>query len=165
MEEHLDASVDQEESEEGEYPFESLDHRHSCEDEDRAEYQCPEDAPEEHLVLVFPLHTEEGEKHQEHEKVVHRQRLLNQVARQELHRLLLRLYGIEQPDACAEHQRHGNPDNCHLQGLRDTDLMLTFLAKRLQVDIKHGDDQHIKQGPRPQGDTDYFHFDCKDSVN
>ena len=54
-------------------------------------------------MLVFPLDAEEGEQHQEDEKVVHRQRFLYQVACQELHRLLMRIARIEQVDTAAEH--------------------------------------------------------------
>ena len=158
MPEHLDACIDEEDAEHRQYPLEACDDGRACEDEDAAQHQGADDAPEEHLVLVLPLDAEEREEHQEHEEVVHRQRLLYQVACQKLHRLLVRIDGVEPVDACTEHQRHGYPDGRHLQGLPYANLVLTIPAERLQVDHQHGQHQHIKQYPSPQGHTDYFHI-------
>ena len=109
-------------------------------------------------MLVFPFHAEEREEHQEHKQIIHRQRFLYQITRQELHRLLMRVARVEVIDAYAEDHRHGNPYDSHLQGLADTDLMLTFLAKRLQVDDQHDEHQHIEQYPCPKRHTHNLHF-------
>ena len=158
MAEHLDTRIDEENTKDAQYPLEALHHRRTCKDEDATQYQGTEDAPEKYFVLVFRLDTEEGEEHEEHEEVVHRQRLLNDIASQELHRLLMRLHGIPQKDAKTKYQRHTDPNGGHLQCFGYTDLVLAFLAERLQVDEQHDEDQHIKQDPRPHGHTDYFHI-------
>jgi len=44
----------------------------------------------EHALLQFQRHSEEAEQHQPYEHVVDRERLLDQVARHELQRLLVR---------------------------------------------------------------------------
>jgi hypothetical protein len=65
---------------------------------------------------------------------------------------------IEQVDTTAEYQRHADPEGRHLQGLRHTYLMLSFLAERLQVDQQHDKNQYIKQNPRPEGHTCVLHL-------
>ena len=85
MPEHLDACIDEEKSEDGEYPLEAYYHRRTCEDEDATKDQGSEDAPKEYLVLVFPLDTKERKEHEEYKEVVHRQGLFDKVARKELH--------------------------------------------------------------------------------
>ena len=80
-------------------------------------------------MLVFALDAEEGEQHQEDEKVVHRQRFLYQVACQEFHRFLMRIARIEQVDTTTEQQRYANPYGSHLQCFRHLHLMLAFLTE------------------------------------
>ena len=72
MGEHLRSRIEQEESEDAQHPFKALHHGHARKDKDAAQYQGPEDSPEEHLVLVFAFNAEEREQHQEHEEVIHR---------------------------------------------------------------------------------------------
>ena len=116
-------------------------------------------------MLVFTFYTKEGEEHEEHEEVIHRERFLYQITSQEFHSLLMGLHGIEEVDARTEYERYAYPDGRHLQGFSHAYLMLTFLAKRLQVDDEHNEYQYIKQNPSPQGHTYYFHIGCKDNVN
>ena len=104
MPEHLDASINQEESEDGQYPLKACDHSCAGEDKDATEHQGPDDTPEEYLVLILALYAEEGEEHEEHEEVIHRQRLFDQISCQKLHRFLMGVAWIEQPDASTEHQ-------------------------------------------------------------
>ena len=59
MSEHLDTCIDQENAKESEYPFKPRDDGRTGKDKDTAQHQCSEDAPEEYLMLVFPLDTEE----------------------------------------------------------------------------------------------------------
>ena len=78
--EHLGTGVEQEETKQTQNPFEALDHSGTGENKDTAQYQGSEDAPEQDFVLVFTLDAEEREQHEEHEEVVHRQRLLDEIA-------------------------------------------------------------------------------------
>ena len=87
--EHFDACIDQEYSENTEYPLKAHDQSRTREDKDAPQYQGAEDAPEQYFVLIFPLNTEEREQHQEYEQIIHRQRLLDDVTCQELHRHLV----------------------------------------------------------------------------
>ena len=59
MIEHLDAGIDEEDTKDAQYPFETLHHRCTRKDKDAPEDQGTEDAPEQHLMLVFPLDAEE----------------------------------------------------------------------------------------------------------
>ena len=93
--EHLAARIEQEQAEQAQHPLKPLDHRRTGKNKDAAEDQCSKNAPKEHLVLILPLDAKEREQHEEHEQVVHRQRLLYQVARQKLHRLFVRFHRIE----------------------------------------------------------------------
>ena len=56
---HLGARVEQEQTEESQNPLKTFHHGSTRKDEDAAQHQGAEDAPEEHLVLVFPLDAEE----------------------------------------------------------------------------------------------------------
>ena len=156
--EHLETGVEQEQSEESQNPLEALDHGGTGEDEDAAQDECTEDAPEEHFVLVLALNAEEGEEHEEDEEVIHRQRLLYEVARQKFHGLAVRVDGIEQVDGAAEQQRDAYPDGRHLQRLGNVDLMLSFLAEHLQVGNEHDEHQNIEHNPRPKGHSHQVHF-------
>ena len=63
---------------------------------------------------------------------------------------------IEELDTDTEEQRYTNPDGRHDQSFTHIDLMLTFPAKRLQVDQQHDEDQYIERNPNPEGQT--YHF-------
>jgi hypothetical protein len=56
-------------------------------DHHRAQHDGADDADHQHPLLEVRRHREVGEDHQEHEDVVHRQALLDQVAGEELHAL------------------------------------------------------------------------------
>ena len=75
-----DRREDQEAAEHEEHPLEPLDQRDAGEDEDDAEHERPEDAPEEHPELVLPWHGEVAHDDRPHEHVVDREALLDQVA-------------------------------------------------------------------------------------
>ena len=151
MVEHLGARIEQEEAEEAQNPFETLNHCRTSEDKDATQHQGTKDAPEEYFVLVFALDAEEREQHEEHKEVVHRQRLLNEIACQKLHCLFVRLDRIPEVDSCTEQQRHANPYGGHLKCFFHTDFMLTFLAEHLQVGNQHNEYQYVENNPSPQG--------------
>ena len=55
------SGIDEEESEESQYPFKLFYHSGTGEDEDTPEYEGSEYAPEEYFVLVFAFDAKEGE--------------------------------------------------------------------------------------------------------
>ena len=76
----LHGRVQQERAEDVEHPLEVLDQRHAGEDEDGAQDERPEDAPEQHPELVLLGHGEEREDHRPDEHVVDREALFDQEA-------------------------------------------------------------------------------------
>ena len=84
---HLDAGEDQERAEHVQDPVELRDQPGADQDHDGAQHERAEDAEHQHALLVLRRHREVREHQQEHEDVVDRQRLLDQVAGDELERL------------------------------------------------------------------------------
>jgi hypothetical protein len=84
---HLDAGDDQEGAEDVEHPGELLHQPDAGEDHAGAHDDGAEHAIEQHAALQFRRHGEVAEDHDEDEHVVHRQRLFDQVAGEELQRL------------------------------------------------------------------------------
>jgi hypothetical protein len=82
----LDPGVDQEGAEDEDHPGELGEQRRAGDDEDAAQDDRPEDAPEEHPVLMLGGHREVGEDDQEHEQVVDREGVLDDVPGDELER-------------------------------------------------------------------------------
>ena len=159
--EHLRSGIEQEQSENAQHPFEALHNGGTGKDEDAAQDECTEDAPEEHLMLVLTLNAKKREEHQKHKEVVHRQRFLYQIARQKLHGFLVRRNGIEQINSSAKQERNAYPYCRHLQGLLDIHLMLSFPAKHFQVGIQHDENKYIKNNPSPKGHSHKsHHFNC-----
>ena len=65
-------------------------------------------------MLIFAFDAEEREQHEKHKQIVHRQRLLYQVACKKLQSHLVRVAWIKEIDACAEQQRDAYPHRSHL---------------------------------------------------
>ena len=149
--EHFCTAIEEEHAEDGEYPLEARDDGSTEEDEDAAQDEGSDDSPEQHLVLVLAFYAEEREQHEEHEEVVDGERLLDEVAGEELQRLLVRVDGVEEVDACAEQQRHDNPDDGHVQGFADAHLVLSLAPERLQVDGKHEKHHCVEKYPAQKG--------------
>ena len=76
----LPRRVEQEHAEHVEDPVEALDQLDAGEDEDGAQHERAEDAPEQHAELVLLGHGEEREDHGPHEDVVDRQALFDEEA-------------------------------------------------------------------------------------
>ena len=81
---HLDAGQDQEATEHINNPGKGLDQRHTAEDKSGTQDQGADDAIKKNLVLMDRCHGESREDQQEDEKVVDRQRLLDQESGQKL---------------------------------------------------------------------------------
>ena len=142
--EHFRAAVEQEYAKQRQHPFETRHHGCSKEDEETAQHQCSDDAPEEHLVLILSLYAEEREEHEEHKQVIHRQRFLDEVAREELQGLLFRFDGVEKVDADAEQQRNSYPHARHAQRLTNAHFVLPFSPEGFQVDGQHKQHQCVE---------------------
>ena len=74
----LPRRVEQERAEDVEDPLEAFDERDAGEDEDAAQHERAEDAPEQDAELVLAGHGEEREDDRPHEDVVDRQALLDE---------------------------------------------------------------------------------------
>jgi hypothetical protein len=105
---HLDARVEQDRAEDVEDPGEGLHERRARDDEDRAQDEREDDAELQDVLALGDRHRHRTEDEREDEHVVQRQRALEQVARQVLRAGLRRL---EQEQADAEEDRHGDPDH------------------------------------------------------
>ena len=145
LHDHLDAGEDQERAEDVDDPGELGDERRAQGDHDGPHDERAEDAPEQHLVLIHRRHREVGEQQREDKDVVHAQRLLDEVAGEELQRLLR---AVEVPDAAVEQQRqrhpHDRPGDRLLEG---DDVRLA--VKDAEVQRQHRQHEHVETDPEP----------------
>ena len=74
LEGHLEAADDEHRAEDVDDPVEFFEQGDARADEHRAHDQRPNDAPEQHLVLILRGHFEVGEDEEEDEEIVHAQR-------------------------------------------------------------------------------------------
>ena len=86
---HLDAGEYEKCAEQVKCPRELLDDGRTRCDQSSAHHKRAEDAPEQHAVLELHRHPEIGEDECDDEDVVHRERQLDDVASDELNRVLL----------------------------------------------------------------------------
>ena len=145
--EHLPPREHQERAEQVQDPGEVVDEHRAAGDEDRPEYQGTEYAVEQHAVLVLPGDGEVGEDQREHEDVVDRQRLLDQVAGVVL---AAGPGAVRPPHHAAEGEPQTDPDGRPDRGLLDRDDMGGAVGE--QVDSQHRENDGQHRGPRPQGD-------------
>ena len=118
--------------------------RRAGQDEDRAQHERADDAPEQHPVLELAGDREVGEDDQEDEQVVDRERVLDQVAGDEL-----------EPDAGAElpeqppREQRGEPDTeadpeHRLARLDDVGLAIE------DAEVEHQDGEHPGEEDGPE---------------
>ena len=98
---------DIERAKEIDHPVEVVNQCHAGQDQRCPEHQRSDNAPKQHAVLVFGGYLKIGEDQDEYENVVQAQRVLDQVAREELQR---RLAAAPEVDAHVERQGQGNPE-------------------------------------------------------
>ena len=142
---HLDAGSDEEDAEHDQDPPETADQRRAEPDEQRPEGKCAEDAPEQHPMLIFERDGERGEKHRPHEHVVHRKRLLDQIARDVLAEGLA---AERRPDDCPEREAAGHPDHGFTQRLFGAGLVIVSVAD--EIDREHQGNESAEAYPGPQ---------------
>jgi hypothetical protein len=156
---HLDARDDEEGAEDVENPGKLLYQPDSAENHAGAHDYGAEHTIEQHAALQIGRDREVAEDHDEHEHVVDRQRLLDQVAGEELQRLGVRdlgALGIVQvpPEQCCEREGEARPDSDPGGGLLDVDAMRLAAAEHEQVERQHREDENDEAGPdRPGGET------------
>jgi hypothetical protein len=143
----LDAGGDEDGAEDIDGPVEALEEGGTGEDEDGPHDERAEDAPEEHPVLILGGDGEGGEDEDEYEDVVDRQRLLDEVARTELHGpLWSELPGNE----AAKDGGEDDPDEAPAGGLLHGDLVRLFVEEA-KVEREHGGDKGDEASPEGGG--------------
>jgi hypothetical protein len=144
---HLDAGDDQEGAEQVQHPAELADQRGAQRDHDRAQHDHPQDAPEQHAVLVLPRNREEAEDQRDDEDVVHRQRLLDHEAGVVVHAALR---AQVPPDPGAEEQCHADVAGRQQQAFAHADFAVV-LVQHAQVESQQRDDDADEGQPDPGG--------------
>ena len=143
---HLYAGQQQNAAEDVDHPVPLVQHVRAGGDKSAAHHQRAQDAPEQHAVLIRRGNGEVREDEGDDEDVVHRQRLLHQVAGQEFQR---RLPAREVPDARVEQQRERDPDGRPCRRLAQADRVCLAMEDA-QVQRQH--DEHGRVEPHPQPD-------------
>ena len=145
----LQAGVDEEDAEHQQQPPEPADQRAAEDDEDRPQGEGTEDAPEQHPMLILQRDRQRGEQHRPHEDVVDAERLLDQVATDELTE---RTAAERDRDHAGERETAHHPDQ-RLDG-RFLGCRRMRFAVAEQVDRQHDDDHGEQRDPRCRGNVD-----------
>ena len=167
--EHLHARRDQDHREDVEDPREVHDQRGAEADHDRAQHDDAEDAPEQHAVLVDPRHCEVREDHRDDEHVVHRQRLLDEVAGHvqldgfpsfrvgrgqvrdlRVDGLVATVLVVDEPYGDGPQQAQADVERRHPQAFLDADLV-GFLVQDAEIEDEDGEDGAEEGEPHPDG--------------
>jgi hypothetical protein len=127
----LDGGEHEERAEQEEHPDEALDGRRADRDEDAAQDQREHDAEQEHLVLVRRRHREARHDDHEDEQVVDRQRVLRDVAGEELPRVVT---AGDHADADAEGDRQRDVEDHPAGGLADRDHVRALAGRDGEVE-------------------------------
>jgi hypothetical protein len=148
--EHLDRGGDQDRAEDEERAGERVQRGGADGDEHAPQDKGADDPVEQHPLLQRRRHRERGQQQHEHEQVVDRQRLLDQVAGEELGAALL---AVPRPDPAGEAERQRDVERRPQRRLAQGHLVRA--AGQQEVD---GDQaEHGGQGDRPQRRRSYGH--------
>src|SRR5690606_14137793 len=126
-------------------PVEALDEERARPDHGAPHEEGTEHAPEEDAVLVLLRDAEVAEDQDENEDVVDAERLLDQIARQELEP---GLGAPEVVDPRAEGQRQEHPEDAPDRGLLDAHLV-GFAVEDEEVEGKERQHERVEADPRP----------------
>jgi hypothetical protein len=155
--EHLDPGGDQDRAEDEERGGERVQRGGADGDEHAPQDQARHDPVEQHPLLQRRRHRERGQQQHEHEQVVDRQRLLDQVAGEELGAALL---AVPRPDPAGEAERQRDVERRPQRRLAQGHLVRA--AGQQEVD---GDQaEHGGEGDRPQRRRSYGHLNGSSSV-
>lgn len=155
---HLDAGVDEKGPEDVEHPVEAIDHADPDENEDGPHDHGPNDAPEEHAMLVFGRDLEVGENENEDEDVVHAQAEFDDVGGEKL----LGGHGsTPRPDECVKREGQRHPHGTPAKGFLEFHFVGIAL-KYAEVDREHRGDKREKAGPSPPWEGWKCVYNCEE---
>ena len=129
---------------------------------DGAQHDGTDDADHQHPLLVVRGHRKIGKDQQENKNIVHRQRLLDQVAGQKLQRLGIGYFGRtgavfhRPPEQAVEQKAQGNPHNGPVERFFDADIVSALLFEHHKINEQRDQDDSDERGPEPQG-SDSLH--------
>ena len=142
---HLDPGEDQERREHIQHPLELRDKAGAEADHDRAQHDHPEDAPEQHSMLVQARHREIGKDHRDDEHIVHRQALFDHKAGDELE-----AGGFTQIPPYPRTKAKAERDVARGQGQTFAHPDLALLAvQHAEIEREQGDDDGEEGEPHP----------------
>jgi hypothetical protein len=152
---HPDAGEHEEQSEKIKNPVEPRDERSADEDQDRAQDDRAEHSQHQRAPALFGRHREVVEDHQEHENVVDRERLLDDVAGQELESDLVRdrAAGVRvepPPEPEVEHERERYPRDAPEKRVAERDAARTAGAQDQEIDRERRDHDGDECRPEPR---------------
>jgi hypothetical protein len=148
-----DAGDDEEGAEDVDEPAEPLDQRGAAQDHPGPQHDGGQDPPEEDPVLVDGGDGEGVEEQDEDEEVVDRERLLDQVAGEELDRLPR---PEPPPDPAVEEERQADPDARPAERVAGGDD-LVLLVEHEEIDHQEEDDERDEARPEERRDGDVGH--------
>ena len=138
--------VDEERAEKRDDPLEALHQLDAGEDEQQPHHDRAEDPPEENPILVHQGNREEAEDDHEDEDIVHRERFLDQIARQiDAPDLMSR----PPPDQTIEDQRQADPEDRPPGRLLERGRVIVSMEYQ-QIQRQKQDDQHAERKPVPK---------------
>ncbi|MCY1185489.1 hypothetical protein D9M73_262710 [compost metagenome] len=124
-----------------------MDQRGTQADHDRAQHDHAHDSPEQHLVLVLPWNGQEAEDHRHEEHVVHRQRFLDEKAREVIHAGVAALL---EKHPQAEQQAGADVAPGQQQTLAHADFAI-FAMQHAEVEGQQGNYYSDEDQPQPGG--------------
>ncbi len=142
---HLVAGDEQNDAEDHADPEELVDQLHARHDQRQSHDDGAHDAVEEHAILRFRRHLEVGEDQSDHEDVVERKRLLDEITRQEFGTALRPL---EVEDTGREQHRQRDIAADGEQGFAGGDDVVLAVQDE-QVEEKDQGDERQESGPEP----------------
>jgi hypothetical protein len=143
---HPDAGEDQKGTEDVENPVELLDQVRPGANHGAPHRQRAQDPPEQHPVLQAWGDPEVTEEEGENEDIVDRERLLDEIARQELQG------GVaphEGDNPAVEGQRQEHPEHAPGRGLLESDLV-RLAVEHQEVEGEHRQHKEVKADPEPE---------------
>jgi len=144
LKQHLDSGYDEEAAENVDHPVKGAEQRGAGGDEDRAQDQSAQNAPEQDPVLKLRRCVEVLKDHQEDKQVVHAEGLFDQVAGEKFQGFLL-APGKVDPEI--ENQRQRDPYDAPDRSFLDRDRV-RLSVKDAEVEGEHPQDKNIEDNPQ-----------------
>src|SRR5699024_7899320 len=135
----LNAGINEKAAEDIDNPMEAFQEGYTDKNKEKAHDQCPKNAPEKHLVLIFRGYLEVGEDQQKNKDIIYAERFFNQITRVVVHGSM-RIH--EAMAADAEHKGLRHPDAGPYQPSFAA-LFMPLLVEDRQDDDQHGDNKDV----------------------